>query len=95
VTTSARDIAAAVASGSTTATAVLEEHLARIAAREGELHAFNVVLEEEARRQAAAVDAGDRTGPLAGVPLALKDNMCTRGFPTTCSSKILDGWRTR
>ncbi|MEA3055364.1 MAG: aspartyl-tRNA(Asn)/glutamyl-tRNA(Gln) amidotransferase subunit, partial [Actinomycetota bacterium] len=90
---SAREIAAAVASGETTATAVLEEHLARIAEREGELHAFNVVLEDEARAQAAAVDAGERRGPLAGVPLALKDNMCTRGIPTTCSSKILEGWR--
>src|SRR4051812_35852224 len=89
----AREIVAAVASGETTATAVLEEHLTRIAAREGELHAFNAVLEDEARAQAAAVDRGERTGRLAGVPLALKDNMCTRGIPTTCSSKILDGWR--
>ena len=72
--TSAIDIAAAVASGDTTATAVLEEHLARIAEREGEIHAFNVVLEEQARADAAAVDAGERRGPLAGVPLALKDN---------------------
>ncbi len=39
------------------------------------------------------VAAGDDPGPLAGVPLALKDNMCTRGVPTTCSSKILEGWR--
>ena len=87
------DIAKAVRDGSTTAVAVLEEHLARIAEREPELHAFNEVLHDEARRQAEAVDAGDRTGPLAGVPLALKDNMCTRGIPTTCSSKILEGWR--
>src|SRR5213076_1898931 len=72
---------------------VLEEHLARIAEREGELHAFNEVLEERARADAAEIDAGQRRGPLAGVPLALKDNMCTRGIPTTCSSKILDGWR--
>ena len=88
----AREIAKAVRDGGTTATAVLEEHLARIGERETELHAFNIVLTDEARRQAAAVDAGEHRGALAGVPLALKDNMCTRGIPTTCSSKILDGW---
>ena len=91
--TSAIDIAAAVRDGSTTATAVLEEHLARIGEREAELHAFNLVTEEQARADAAAVDAGERRGPLAGVPVALKDNLCTRGIPTTCSSKILEGWR--
>jgi aspartyl-tRNA(Asn)/glutamyl-tRNA(Gln) amidotransferase subunit A len=90
---SAIDIASAVRDGQTTATAVLEEHLARIAARDGEIHAFNLVTEEQARADAAAVDAGERRGPLAGVPVALKDNMCTRGIATTCSSKILEGWR--
>src|SRR5438270_2664633 len=48
---------------------------------------------EQARAAAARVDAGEVIGPLAGVPVALKDNLCTRGVPTTCSSKILDGWR--
>jgi aspartyl-tRNA(Asn)/glutamyl-tRNA(Gln) amidotransferase subunit A len=90
---SAVDIAKAIRDGSTTAAAVLDEHLARIGEREGEIHAFNEVLTEEAHRQAEAVDAGDNVGPLAGVPLALKDNMCTRGIATTCSSKILEGWR--
>ena len=41
----------------------------------------------------AAVAAGRDPGPLAGVPVALKDNLCTRGIPTTCSSRILAGWR--
>ena len=66
-------------------------------ARRIEVHAFNLVLADQARAAAAAVDAavaaGRDPGPLAGVPIALKDNMCTRGVPTTCSSKILDGWK--
>jgi aspartyl-tRNA(Asn)/glutamyl-tRNA(Gln) amidotransferase subunit A len=91
------DIAAAVRAGERSAVDVVEEHLAAIGAREGEIHAFNLVLAEEARAAAAAVDAavaaGDDPGPLAGVPVALKDNLCTRGIPTTCSSRILEGWR--
>ncbi len=89
-------IAAAVRGGERSAVEVLEYHLAVLAEREGELHAFNLVTEEAARRSAAAVDAvvaeGRDPGPLAGVPVALKDNLCTRGAPTTCSSRILDGW---
>ena len=95
--TSAVDIAAAVGAGTTTAAAAVEEALGVIDAREGELHAFNLVLADEARAGAAAIDAriaaGEDVGPLAGVPVALKDNMCTRGIPTTCSSKILEGWK--
>jgi aspartyl-tRNA(Asn)/glutamyl-tRNA(Gln) amidotransferase subunit A len=86
-------IAAAVRAGRRSARDVVEEHLERIAAREPELHAFNLVLADEARAAADAIDASDDKGPLAGVPVALKDNMCTRGIPTTCSSRILDGWR--
>jgi aspartyl-tRNA(Asn)/glutamyl-tRNA(Gln) amidotransferase subunit A len=90
-------IAQAVRSGAASASAVLEEHLARVDAREAEVHAFNLVLADEARAAAAAVDErvarGEDPGPLAGVPIALKDNLCTRGIPTTCSSRILEGWR--
>jgi aspartyl-tRNA(Asn)/glutamyl-tRNA(Gln) amidotransferase subunit A len=96
VTASALDTAAAVRGGERSARDVLDEHLAVIDARDGELHAFNLVLADEARAAADAIDArvaaGEDPGPLAGVPVALKDNLCTRGIPTTCSSKILDGW---
>ena len=92
----AASVAAAVRSGATTARSLLEQHLTAIGAREAEVHAFNLVTTELAREQAAAVDAkvaaGTDPGPLAGVTVALKDNMCTRGVATTCSSKILEGW---
>ena len=91
------DIARDIASGSTTAVEVLDQHLARISEREHEIHAFNLVTTEQARATAQQVDAdlkaGKQLGPLAGVPIALKDNMCTRGIETTCSSKILEGWK--
>jgi aspartyl-tRNA(Asn)/glutamyl-tRNA(Gln) amidotransferase subunit A len=97
MTASALDIAAAVRAGERGAVDVLEEHLAAIEAREDEIHAFNLVLADEARRAALAIDrrvaAGEDPGPLAGVPIALKDNLCTAGIPTTCSSRILEGWR--
>ncbi len=93
----AREIAAAVRSGERSARSVVEESLRAIDAREAELHACNLVLAEEALAAADAVDAavarGEDPGPLAGVPVALKDNLCTRGVPTTCSSRILEGWR--
>ena len=89
-------IASAVRSGERTASEVLEEHLSRVEAHEESVHAFNLVLADAARAAARAVDeavaAGRDPGPLAGVPVALKDNLCTRGVPTTCSSRILEGW---
>ena len=91
------EIAQDIASGKTSATEVLEQHLQRINERESEINAFNLVTTEQARQTAAQVDAdikaGKTLGPLAGVPVALKDNMCTRGIETTCSSKILEGWK--
>jgi aspartyl-tRNA(Asn)/glutamyl-tRNA(Gln) amidotransferase subunit A len=90
-------LAAEVGRGARAAVAVVDACLAEIDAREGELHAFNLVLADEARAAAAEIDrrvaAGQSVGPLAGVPVALKDNLCTRGVPTTCSSRILEGWR--
>jgi len=91
------DIAAEVRTGVRSAVAVVEEHLATVAAREPELHACNLVTDDWAREVAAGVDAavagGEVPGSLAGVPILLKDNLCTRGVPTTCSSRILEGWR--
>ncbi len=96
-TPTAAQVAASVRAGTTKAADVVERHLAAIASREPEIHAFNLVLADEARARAAAIDeavaAGHDPGPLAGVTVALKDNMCTRGVPTTCSSKILEGWK--
>jgi aspartyl-tRNA(Asn)/glutamyl-tRNA(Gln) amidotransferase subunit A len=93
----AADIAWNVRNNLTTATEVVERHLAEIERREGDIHAFNLVLADHARARAAEIDdgvaVGRDMGPLAGVPVALKDNMCTRGIPTTCSSRILDGWK--
>ena len=61
--------------------------------REAQVHSFVTVDREGALKRAkevqAQIDAGDLTGPLAGVPVAIKDNMCTKGLLTTCSSKIL------
>ena len=91
------EIAAAVRAGERSARSVVDEHLAAVDAREEELHAFNLVLRDQALATADAVDAkvaaGEDPGPLAGVPVALKDNLCTAGVPTTCSSKILEGWK--
>ena len=94
---SAFDLAAAVRAGETRALDVVDDYLAAIEAGDADVHAFNLVTGDAARAAAVAVDqtvaAGEDPGLLAGVPVALKDNMCTRGVPTTCSSRILDGWR--
>ncbi len=93
---SAAAIAADVRSGRRSASAVTEQSLAAIAAGDGEVNAFALVTADSARRRAEEIDArvaaGADPGPLAGVPVALKDNLCTRGVPTTCCSRILDGW---
>ena len=93
---SASSIAAGVRDGTVSARAVLEECIDRITRHEARVHAFNTVTLEMARSSAEAVDdavaAGEDPGPLAGVPVALKDNLCTRGVATTCSSRILEGW---
>ncbi|MFK7959471.1 MAG: Asp-tRNA(Asn)/Glu-tRNA(Gln) amidotransferase subunit GatA [Phycisphaerales bacterium] len=91
-------IAGAVRRGERRATDVLDETLTRMRERDGELLAFRECDDDAARAQAEAVDAavarGDDPGPLAGVPVAIKDNLVTE-FGTTCAgSKILEGYRS-
>ena len=94
---SAFELAAAIRSGEQSAVAAAETSFDTIDGRDEEIHAFLHLTKQRAQAQAEAVDkavaAGQDPGPLAGVPIAIKDNMCTRGEPTTCSSKILEGWR--
>jgi aspartyl-tRNA(Asn)/glutamyl-tRNA(Gln) amidotransferase subunit A len=93
----AADLASLIATGDASAVEVTQAHLDRIAAVDGSVHAFLHVDAEGALAAAAAVDAkraaGSPLGPLAGVPLALKDVLAMEGVPTTCGSKILEGWR--
>src|SRR5215475_7111513 len=93
---SAAGLAAAIAGGEVSALEVTDAHLARIGEVDGAVHAFLHVASDGAGRAARAVDerraAGEPLGPLAGVPLALKDLFATTDMPTTCGSAILDGW---
>jgi len=85
-----------VARGDLSAAEVVESHLSRIAAVEPKVGAFLHVDADGARAAAAAIDrdrsAGRPLGPLAGVPVAVKDILCTRGAATTCGSRILKGF---
>lgn len=87
------ELAAAIKAGKTTAVEATEAVLARIEEKDKELNCYVTVSKESALAQAKAVqakiEAGELTGALAGVPVAIKDNMCTEGMLTTCSSKIL------
>ena len=87
---------AALRTGTLTASDLLESVLARAAQTEAEVHAYLTIDADRARTAAAQSDArfaaGEPLGPLDGIPIALKDNLCTRGLETTCSSQILAGY---
>lgn len=90
---SAVELSAAIREGRVTATDAMEAVLARIDAREKDINAYVTIDREQAMRAAAAAQAkiekGELTGLLAGVPVAVKDNICTQDLLTTCASKML------
>ncbi|NLT27198.1 MAG: Asp-tRNA(Asn)/Glu-tRNA(Gln) amidotransferase subunit GatA [Microbacteriaceae bacterium] len=92
----AAELAEAIRTGETTSVAATEAHLARIDAVDGAVNAFLAVDADGALAQAAEADrrraAGDELSPLAGVPVAVKDNIVTEGLETTAASRILAGW---
>jgi len=88
-----REVRNAVLSGARSATDVCRETLARIDALNPMLNAFNTVIADRALARAAAIDRDRdrwRDAPLAGVPVAIKDNICTHGVRTTASSRMLE-----
>ena len=88
--------AAALQAGETSSEELTRAHLDRISAVDGDLNAFLHVSEDEALTTAREVDArraaGEELHPLAGVPIAVKDVVVTKGQPTTAGSRILEGW---
>ena len=90
----ALELGAAIKKGETTAVEAAESCFARMKEMEPEVHAFINLDEERAMDQAKKVqkeiEEGKLTGPLAGVPVAVKDNICTKGFATTCGSRMLE-----
>ncbi|MBI6546480.1 MAG: Asp-tRNA(Asn)/Glu-tRNA(Gln) amidotransferase subunit GatA [Cyanobacteria bacterium NC_groundwater_1444_Ag_S-0.65um_54_12] len=92
----AREIAASFMAKDLSAEEIVQAALSRIAALDPQVGAFLTVTERQALARARELDrrrqAGEPGGPLAAVPLALKDNLCTRGIPTTCASRILQNF---
>ena len=93
----AAQMSEALSEGSITSVELTEAHLVQIEKVDSKVHAFLHVDRENALAQARDVDAkrksGEKLSALAGVPLALKDVLAQKGVPTTCGSKMLEGWR--
>ena len=77
-----------------TSTQITESYLKRIEEKEKDVQAFVTITADEALKQAKEIDENpsERTGKLAGIPIGIKDNMCTKGIKTTCSSKMLENF---
>lgn len=92
----AHQLAAAICRGETSAAEATEAYLERIQAVEGQIEAYLTITADLAREQARQVDArlarGEEVGPLAGVPMALKDILCTEGVRTTAASRMLENF---
>ena len=93
----AKEIASGIAVGDISSVEVTQAHFDRIEKVDDRVHAFLHLTKDSALSDAAKVDAkrkaGEKLGPLAGVPLALKDILAMKGEPTTCGSKMLENWR--
>ncbi|MDR3279959.1 MAG: Asp-tRNA(Asn)/Glu-tRNA(Gln) amidotransferase subunit GatA [Synergistaceae bacterium] len=93
----AKETAKAIKDKKFSAVEAVRSSMARISKYDGVVNALITVLEEDALRRAGEIDAliarGEDPGPLAGVPYIVKDNFCTRGVRTTCSSHILENWK--
>ncbi len=92
----ATELSEAIRNKKTSVPEAVEAVLAQIKAKDEEYNCYITVCEDSAREKAAMIqkqiEAGELTGPLAGVPVAIKDNMCTEGVLTTCASKILSNF---
>ena len=95
-TLTAHEVADQIQSGDLSAREATEAVLARIDSVDANVKAYVTVTAQQARAQADVVDqrraSGETLSPLAGIPLALKDNLCTQGVETTCSSRMLRGF---
>jgi aspartyl-tRNA(Asn)/glutamyl-tRNA(Gln) amidotransferase subunit A len=93
----ANEIATGIAKGELSSVEVTQAHFDRIEKVDERVHAFLHLTKDSALSDASRVDAkrkaGEKLGPLAGVPLALKDILAMKGEPTTCGSKMLENWR--